>query len=662
MADPLSIATGVLALFQGVYLTSRFVYRQVLVAKGFHAGKAEMAGDYRFQIVRLRTFWIVLTREIGPKTTANSLAGLHKACPEVLGQVHAVMLDIATGLNAYATVAREMDEEYARYSERAFVLTDASKALLELPLDLDDAAGPTKAERDAEKCAAEDAAENCAAEDAAAAAAAAAPNAKPEPQERGFWNIFGKKQDEKQADKQVDKQADKQADQTRSGVRWKEIPRAFAWCFEVRRLRKSLKVLTGKIDKLLLLGPYLVATLDHNSTVGQTIQTADSGRAFQSYRAHLMLQKKAADVKSGVKLTDVDESSWNIMQAYIADSRQTSTRILVERKVSSNFARSSMDPAAVRERSEEVKFAPQLASFLAVAGQEFLDGATLGILPFKGFAKDPAPNGCFTFAFGFPRGTLSRAPPSLHELIVSDRKAHRLGLPARFQIAKAVAQCLGTLHSDWWLHKRISSRVVRFFFRQSHGGGGESLDTAAPYLTDFAFARPTFGVFSAYESVDSVVHDIDRDVYRHPERVGAPPKAYYNPMHDVYSLGVVLLEIGLWRTARQLYDDDFKDAQGVTGIDVTKAFLKRARTELDHRMGPAYRDAVVLCLDGRKLGSHQGGKNLQFGIEFQKQVVQKVDVACLNAVATGDFVDDDAAPPSYEDVVPVRGKLPAGST
>ncbi|KAK3382673.1 hypothetical protein B0T24DRAFT_517082 [Lasiosphaeria ovina] len=641
MADPLSIATGVLALFQGVYLTSRFVYRQVLVAKGFHTGKAEMARDYRFQIVRLRTFWVVLTREIGPKTTANSLAGLHKA---FLGQVHAVMLDIATGLNAYATVAREMDEEYAKYSESAFVLTDASKTLLELPSDLDDAAGPNKAERDAEKCAAEDAA-------AAAAAAAAAPNAKPEPEERSFWNIFGKKQDEKQVDKQ--------GGQTGSGVQWKEIPRAFAWCFEVRRLRKSLKVLAGKIDKLLLLGPYLVATLDQNSTVRQKIQTADSGRAFQNYRAHLMLQKKADDVKGGVKLTDVDESSWNIMQAYIVDSRQTSTRILVERKVSSNFARSSMDPAAVRERSDEVKFAPQLASFLSVAGQEFLDGATLGILPFKGFAKDPAPNGCFTFAFEFPRGTLSRAPPSLHDLIVSEHKAHRLGLPARFQIAKAVAQCLGTLHSDWWLHKRISSRVVRFFFRQSHSGGGEFLDTAAPYLTDFAFARPTFGVFSAYESVASVVHDIDRDVYRHPERVGAPPKAYYNPMHDVYSLGVVLLEIGLWRTARQLYDDDFKGAQGVTGINVTKAFLRRARNELDHRMGPAYRDAVVLCLDGRKLSSHQSGKNLQFGIEFQKQVVQKVDVACLNAVATGDSVDDDAAPPPYENVVPAGGKLPA---
>lgn len=81
--DPISIATAIVPLFQGVYLTCRFVYRQVLVAKGFHAGKAKMAQRYRFQIVRLKTFWVMLTREIGPKTDINSLACLPKVCSEV---------------------------------------------------------------------------------------------------------------------------------------------------------------------------------------------------------------------------------------------------------------------------------------------------------------------------------------------------------------------------------------------------------------------------------------------------------------------------------------------------------------------------------------------------------------------------------------------------
>ena len=38
----------------------------------------------------------------------------------------------------------------------------------------------------------------------------------------------------------------------------------------------------------------------------------------------------------------------------------------------------------------------------------------------------------------------------------------------------------------------------------------------------------------------------DRNLYRHPDRQGVHPEEDYETQHDIYSLGVCLLEIGLW--------------------------------------------------------------------------------------------------------------------
>jgi hypothetical protein len=78
---------------------------------------------------------------------------------------------------------------------------------------------------------------------------------------------------------------------------------------------------------------------------------------------------------------------------------------------------------------------------------------------------------------------------------------------------------------------------------------------------------------------------------------------------------------------------------------VRNAFVDVARQELEHRMGSAYMDAVVLCLDGKKLLPKLDKP--QFAIAFQRDVVQKVDITCLHSTRP-EFED---APPRYDDVV-----------
>jgi serine/threonine protein kinase len=333
------------------------------------------------------------------------------------------------------------------------------------------------------------------------------------------------------------------------------------------------------------------------------------------------------------------------MHEYIKMAGTPSAKILVEYKQTGNFPRHSKEEAAVREREEERRYAPQLASLLASSSNDFADQRILGTLPFKGYARDATEhNSRYVFAFEYPKGSLTLKPLSLHYLIGSSNGKYRLSLSDRFHVAKMIARCLGTLHSDGWLHKSIRSNAIKFFFHDVENT--PKLDTSTPYLTEFGFSRPV-GAFSAgIES--SIAVDLALDVYRHPHRFGEPSDIF-NMVHDVYSLGVVLLEIGVWKTAKQLYDEfvqaKFNGSGKPTGQDVRKAFVDVARQELEHRMGSAYMDAVVLCLDGKQLLPQLDKP--QFAIAFQRDVVQKVDIAYLHPTRP-EFEDE---PPRYDDVV-----------
>lgn len=74
--DPISIATAVISTLEVVYLTTRFIYREVLRIKGFHDGKAKMARNYRLQIVRLNAFWTLLVRDGKMKIGTGEFKGL----------------------------------------------------------------------------------------------------------------------------------------------------------------------------------------------------------------------------------------------------------------------------------------------------------------------------------------------------------------------------------------------------------------------------------------------------------------------------------------------------------------------------------------------------------------------------------------------------------
>ena len=156
-------------------------------------------------------------------------------------------------------------------------------------------------------------------------------------------------------------------------------------------------------------------------------------------------------------------------------------------------------------------------------------------------------------------------------------------LGQRFHIAFSIAKAIQKWHTVGWVHQSISGPNVIIFVKES----GE-LDYSMPFLRGFDFARPNLG-----PSIGLAVDDPAFNVYRHPDRQG-PARQGHRKIHDLYSLGVVLLEIGLWEYACRTAG--VKRIPNLTVSQMQRNLVKAAEVRLSHHVGADYQEAVLACL------------------------------------------------------------------
>jgi hypothetical protein len=113
-----------------------------------------------------------------------------------------------------------------------------------------------------------------------------------------------------------------------------------------------------------------------------------------------------------------------------------------------------------------------------------------------------------------------------------------------------------------------------------------------PWLVGFEYSRedPEFSEKPREE-------DISKEIYRHPQQWGEPTRRF-EKFHDIYSLGVILLEIGFWRPAFNLDYEYFRKIEYSKRYDVQKLFIQLAKDKLPFLVGTAYAEVVVKCLTG----------------------------------------------------------------
>ena len=188
--------------------------------------------------------------------------------------------------------------------------------------------------------------------------------------------------------------------------------------------------------------------------------------------------------------------------------------------------------------------------------------------------------------FQIPPG-YQNEPITLREVIQKFRRVEWPTLGQKFTIAKSIGQALRKWHLAGWVHQGITSYNVVFFRGESEG----RVDFSRPYLCGFEYTR----VVGKKSSERHPSHMIcEYELYRHPKRQG-DALVTHQKEHDLYSYGLLLLEIGRWVTVAQ---DFFSKSEELRPRDLRERFLKKASGLLKSTMGEAYEDAVMTCIKG----------------------------------------------------------------
>ena len=203
--------------------------------------------------------------------------------------------------------------------------------------------------------------------------------------------------------------------------------------------------------------------------------------------------------------------------------------------------------------------------------------------------------------------------------VLSGRR-NTLPLGKKFACAKILCRAVLYLHLAGWLHKGLRSDNVVFCAAEE-----ADCDLAQPYLCGFEYSRQA----AVPQDTAPVDDDVHNNLYRHPDVQGVPTfRIEYQRMHDVYALGMILLELGSSRSLRRLkkkYQESSQPLQNWTAEGFRTWILENINgTKSDFTlaplMGEIYTEVVDACLRGFK---NDDGRS--FVETFFLKIVRRID-------------------------------------
>lgn len=199
--------------------------------------------------------------------------------------------------------------------------------------------------------------------------------------------------------------------------------------------------------------------------------------------------------------------------------------------------------------------------------------------------------------------SIDSRPVSLHKVLQQASKSLNAGnrlvppgpsLEDRFRLASNLVQAFAKMHmEEKLLHKDVNSSNIIFFLKpNSPNQQSHDYDLRAPYVS-------SFDIFSEF-SIEEPPTAAGRNLYRHPH----DPKIFSQKCEfcdkstckcaryrfDIYGLGLILLEIGLWCPLSDIFKQKY----------TLDDFRKRLETvwvrKLATRCGSIYQSVVKECL------------------------------------------------------------------
>ena len=323
----------------------------------------------------------------------------------------------------------------------------------------------------------------------------------------------------------------------------------------------------------------------------------------------------------------VDENALHDERELILGSQSTLAYLKVSQQyvvVDTIFCGAMIDPTVI------MKDVQDLASILAK-----VDPSRFGLLSCYGAMKhrteDRVPS-AYDLLFNAPSEVT--APRSLRNILIDTPSETPLN--ERIEIASGLARAVLFLHASCFVHKSIRPENVLIF-----SSGKAKL--GKPYLVGFEKFR--LSTTMTHRFGDDLW---EKNLYRHPVRQGVRPQEDFVMQHDVYSLGVVLLEIGLntsfvtWPQGpeeRPVPNPQLeigglisKKAHFGKAAAIKQKFVFMAESILPNTFGQKYSDVVLSCLTCLDKNNNNFGDAKEFveGDEDGVLVgVRYIDKVCL---------------------------------
>ncbi|MCJ1436488.1 hypothetical protein MMC27_005867 [Xylographa pallens] len=196
-------------------------------------------------------------------------------------------------------------------------------------------------------------------------------------------------------------------------------------------------------------------------------------------------------------------------------------------------------------------------------------------------------------------------------------------LSVRVVLAHKVANSLLYLHAVKWLHKSLRSDGI-IFFPDPHS---QEPNLAEPFLSGFEYARPDRdGIGSTGAPQDPLA-----ELYVHPNYQGAEAVGTYRKTFDIYSLGIVLLEIMYWQRIQHIMALPDPVRPKPRELKAIRASLLQDEApylrSLKASVGDKIHTAVKSCIEGLTAFELQEGDDEMDGVvgaTLQRNVTRRV--------------------------------------
>ncbi len=264
-----------------------------------------------------------------------------------------------------------------------------------------------------------------------------------------------------------------------------------------------------------------------------------------------------------------------------------------------------------------------LAETLHRTDEDSAEQPEFGVLNLMGYFEDPKhPRYGLVYELPLPvRQSLSDAkdlqtatPLSLLSLFQSPSP----NLEDRLHLGYKLALTFFQLHAKGLVHRDVNSNNV-MFFPAPHvlSRQGIPCDIRNPYLS-------SFDLFSEYD-IEASPDSRPPNIYRHPldarGNQNSPSKDYI-PAFDIYALGLILLEIGLWMPLSSFWKMKYKPETFKNRIQELYA------PKLGPKCGTIYMRAAQICLSAADRGTDGTEATPTLQSRFYTEVVKRLERCC----------------------------------